>query len=70
MKMANMDSAFEFMFTNPKDATGVSSHFFFFFAIVVKKNFMIIIIIIMKFLKTPSRKKILKPHSRFCLNLS
>ena len=24
MKMANMDSAFDFMFTNPKDDTGVS----------------------------------------------
>lgn len=30
MKMANMDSAFDFMFTSPKDATGVSSHVVFF----------------------------------------
>ena len=30
MKMANMDSAFDFMFTSPKDATGVSSLVVFF----------------------------------------
>lgn len=27
MKMANMDSAFDFMFTNPKDERGVSNAF-------------------------------------------
>ena len=44
MKMANMDSAFDFMFTSPKDATGVSSHIFF-------------SIIILKFLKHQAKKK-------------
>ena len=44
MKMANMDSAFDFMFTSPKDATGVSSH-------------VVFSIIILKFLKHLKRKK-------------
>lgn len=57
MKMANMDSAFDFMFTSPKDATGVSSLVVFF------NNYL-------EIFETPSEKKIVKPYSRFCLNLS
>ena len=58
MKMANMDSAFDFMFTSPKDATGVSSHVVFF------NNYL-------EIFETPeAKKKIVKPYSRFCLNLS